>query len=149
MKILFIDEKSIQNSIRIGLMEQVAHHEVSLIDEPEEAMAFYKRESPEMVLIDFSASFGLDALYKILEINPLQHIITLSDSEDHSELLGCDFCIEHYNKKRVVKHRGIHDLLYLIDNFSQMPCEYAHKFKKSVSQDEKVDEVGNPEEPEG
>lgn len=128
MKILFIDNKSIQNSIRIGLLEQMAHHDVHLVDGMEEAMASYLKESPEMVLIDFTISFGLEVLQKILEINPSQHIISISDSLDCSELLGCDYCLANYNKKRVLKHQGIHDLLYLIDNFYEMPCEFAHKF---------------------
>jgi hypothetical protein len=36
-------------------------------------------------------------------------------------------------KKRVLKKKGIHDLLYLIENFSEMPCEFAHKFNEYVS----------------
>jgi len=130
MKILFIDDQSIQNSIRIGLLEQMAHHDVHLISNEQEAMSFYTQELPDIVLIEFTISFGMDILYKILEINPLQKIITLSDSIDCSEFLGCDYCQENYNKRRVLKHQGIHDLLYLIDNFDEMCCEFAHKFDK-------------------
>jgi len=130
MKILFIDKQSIQNSIRVGLLEQMAHHDVHLIDDLDEAMSFYKNESPDMVLIDFVADFGLEALHQILKLNPKQNIITISDSCDCSEIFGCDFCIENYNKKRVLKHQSIHDLLYLIENFSEMPCEHAHKFDR-------------------
>lgn len=137
MKILFIDNKSIQNTIRIGLLEQMAHHDVHLFDDFDEAMAFYKSESPDMVLIDFSVDFGHDALIKILEINPVQHIITLSDSLDCSEIFGCDFCVEHYKKKRVLKHQSIHDLLYLIENFAEMPCEHAHEFDRCDILDDK------------
>jgi len=136
MKILFIDNKSMQNSIRIGLMDQLAHHDVHLIDEMTGAVDFYVSESPDMVVIEFSTSFGMDALYKILEINPQQKIIALSDSLDCSELLGCDYCLESYHKRRVLKHQGIHDLLYLIDNFSEMPCEFAHKFDKCASKED-------------
>jgi len=127
MKILFIDNPSIQNSIRIGLLEQMAHHDVHLIGDFDDAMKFYNEQKPEMVLIDFTLSGGLEALHAILKVDPAQHVITISDSLDCSEILGCDYCLEHYRKRRVLKHSGIHDLLYLIDNFSAMPCEYAHK----------------------
>lgn len=137
MKILFIDSKSIQNSIRIGLMEQMAHHEVYLTDNYEEAMEYYKRESPDVVILEFTVYFGMDALFKILKLNPQQQIITLSDSIDCSELIGCDHCLRNYNKKRVLKHQGIHDLLYLIDNFAEMPCEHAHKLEMPSSQEVK------------
>ncbi len=127
MKILFIDNPSIQNSIRIGLLEQMAHHDVHLVTDYEEAMAFYKHEAPDMVLIDFTIEHGIESLNTILELNPAQQIITISDSLDCSEFLGCNHCLEKYNKKRVLKHQGIHELLYLIDNFEEMPCEFAHK----------------------
>ena len=133
MKILFIDNKSIQNSIRLGLLEQMAHHDVHLIDSYEDAIEFYISEKPEMVLIDFTVGFGHEALEKILKLNPIQHMITISDSFDCSEILGCDFCLEHYKKKRVLKKDGIHELLYLIENFPEMPCEFAHKLDACIS----------------
>jgi len=128
MKILFIDKKSIQNSIRMGLLEQMAHHDVHFFDDIDKAIAFYTNEKPDMVLIDFVLDFGLAALRKILAINPTQPIITISNSYECADIFGCVFCIENYKKKRVIKHQGIHDLLYLIDNFDEMPCEYAHKY---------------------
>jgi len=127
MKILFIDNDSIQNTIRIGLMEQEAHHDIHMISDEEEAVAFFIDESPDIVLIDFTIPHGLDMLYKILDINPFQDIISISDKLDCCEYLGCGYCLENYNKKRVLKKQGIHDLLYLIENFEGMPCEYAHK----------------------
>jgi len=135
MKILFIDNKSIQNSIRIGLLEQMAHHDVYLTDKLEDALIYYSTHKPAMVLIDFTAEIGLTALKRILAKNPSQHIITISDSIDCSELLGCDYCSQHYMKKRVLKKKGIHDLLYLIENFAEMPCEFEHKFESCISED--------------
>ena len=137
MKILFVDNQSIQNSIRTGLMEQMSNHDVHLIDNTDEALAFFSIERPEIVVIEFTVDFGLEVLHHILALNPSQHIISLSDSLDCSEHFGCDFCLEHYRKKRILKHQGIHDLLYLIDNFSQMPCEFAHKLNPFPSSQEK------------
>jgi len=130
MKILFIDKPSIQNSIRIGLMEQMAHHEVYLIDHYGDAIEFYKEEKPDVVIIDFTIEHGVEALHKILTLSPHQFVITLSDALDCAEILGCDFCIGHYHKRRVSKHQGIHDLLYLIENFVETPCEFSHKVEE-------------------
>ena len=140
MKILFIDNESIQNTIRVGLMEQEAHHDIHMISDEEEAISFYIDESPDMVLIDFTIPHGLDILYRILEINPVQHIVSISDKLDCCEYLGCGYCLENYNKKRVLKSQGIHDLLYLIENFSGMPCEHAHKLPLSSVEDESLDD---------
>jgi len=133
MNILFIDNKSIQNTIRLSLLEQMAHHKVHLCSTYEEALEYFNADSPELVLIEFGNEDGQKALTKILELNPEQKVITISDSLDCSELLGCGFCLEHYQKKRVLKHQGIHELLYLIDNFDEMPCEHAHKLNEDFS----------------
>jgi len=140
MKLLFVDNKSMQNSIRLGLLEQMAHHAVHLTDKYEDAMIYYNTYKPELVLIDFSIDIGLKTLNKILETNPTQHIITISDSFDCSEILGCDYCTQNYMKKRVLKKKGIHDLLYLIENFSDMPCEFANKFDDCPSDNESAQE---------
>ncbi len=137
MKILFVDNKSIQNSIRTGLMEQMSGHDVHLIDNIEEAVEFYSKERPEMVVVEFTVDFGFEFLHYVLKTNPSQHIISLSDALDCAEHFGCDFCLANYRKKRILKHQGIHDLLYLIDNFSQMPCEFAHKLNHLFSEEEK------------
>lgn len=137
MKILFVDNKSTQNSIRTGLMEQMSGHDVHLIDNVEEAVAFFSKERPEIVVVEFTVDFGFEFLHHVLTVNPSQHIISLSDSLDCSEHFGCDFCLANYRKKRILKHQGIHDLLYLIDNFSQMPCEFAHKLHHSCHEEEK------------
>jgi len=144
MKILFVDNKSIQNSIRTGLMEQMSNHEVHLIDNADEALEFFSKERPEIVIVEFTVDFGLEVMHHVLALNPSQHIISLSDSLDCSEHFGCDFCLEHFRKKRILKHQGIHDLLYLIDNFSQMPCEFAHKLNPySPAQDKTSTEHGS------
>ncbi len=145
MKILFIDNESIQNTIRMGLMEQEAHHDIHMISDEEEAIAFYNEESPDIVLIDFTIPHGLDILYRLLEINPFQDIISISDKLDCCEYLGCTYCLENYNKKRVLKKQGIHDLLYLIENFEGMPCEHAHKLPLPSVEDESIDK-GLPED---
>lgn len=140
MKILFIDEQSIQNTIRIGLLEQMGHHQVCLISNTADAICYYKDEHPEMVLIDFTTDFGHDSLEQILELNPAQHIITISDSLDCTEIIGCDHCLEHYRKRRLLKKQSIHDLLYLISNFSEMPCEFAHKLDHHLFEDDQKEE---------
>lgn len=137
MKILFIDDKSVQNSIRIGLLENMAHHDVHLYDDLNEALEFFSKEHPEMILIDFSHEFALEAMNRILKVKPQQHIITISDVLDCSEHMGCDFCLENNRKKRILKSAGIHELIYLIDNFQYVHCPYAHKFDEYITKDVK------------
>ena len=103
MKILFIDNHSIQNSIRLSLLEQMAHHKVYLSSDYDDALNYFKEENPDMILIEFTVECGEKSLKKILELRPEQKVITISDSFDCSEIFGCEFCLDHYNKKR--RHR--------------------------------------------
>jgi len=130
MNILFIDNKNMKNNIRISLLENMAHHDVTLINDYENAIIFYKEKRPKMVLIDFENDFGTKALNKILEINPHQHIITLSDSTDCSEIIGCDHCLNNYKKRRILKSEGINSIIYMVDNFEYMMCAYANKLNQ-------------------
>ncbi len=107
----------------------MAHHDVHLIGDSDEAIKFYTEQDPEMVVIDFTIEHGLEVLTKMHELNPVQRIIILSDSLECSELLGCGYCLEHNQLRRVLKHSGIHELLYMIDNFSEMPCAFSNKLK--------------------
>jgi len=127
MKILFIDSKDIKNSIRISLLENMAHHSVVLVDNYEDALITYKDQRPQMVLIDFETDFGSKALADILKINQNQHIITISSSPDCSESIGCEFCQQNYQKRRILKSEGIHALLQVVDDFQYMGCAYANK----------------------
>ncbi len=126
MKILYIDNQSIQNSIRIGLMEQMAGHEVYLIDDADKAVEYFVSESPEIVIADTSVTFSSESLKQILSINPSQKSIVLSGSIECSDSKGCAVCLSKYERKGMLKGRALHDLMYLIENFSEIPCEFAH-----------------------
>lgn len=122
---MYIDNPSIQNSVRIALMQQIADHEVLLIDDALSAVEFFIRESPQLVIADTSVAFGAEALNQILSINPRQQSIVLSDFIDCSDPKGCVDCLLN-NKKKAMSKRGVlHELLYLIDNFEETPCEVA------------------------
>jgi len=125
MKILYIDSPSIQNSIRIALMGQMTNHEVCLIDSEERAIEYFMNETPEVVIYEPSVPLSVDILEKILFINPMQKCVSLSDAVDCADIEGCDVCFSQHNRKAVKKEQGLHALLYLIDNFAEMACEFA------------------------
>jgi len=125
MNILYIDTPSIQNSIRIALMEQMTNHKINIVDNEEKAISDFMKEPAEILIYDPSVPSSSDIVEKILCINPKQQCISLSDSIDCAEREGCDVCLANYNKKAVKKEQGLHSLLYLIDNFDEISCEFA------------------------
>ncbi len=125
MNILYIDNPSIQNSIRIALMQQIAGHKVCLIDDALSAVEYFLSESPQLVIADTSVVCGAEGLKQILAIDPSQKSIVLSDSIDCSDSKVCVDCLSKHEKKGMLKKAALHDLLYLIDNFSETPCKFA------------------------
>lgn len=69
----------------------------------EDCVGLYEKYEYDIVFVDFSDDIGRNFLTYILDKNPNQRIITLSNLEACSSSNGCDFCDSTYNKKRVVK----------------------------------------------
>ena len=128
MKILLIDKKETKTAIRAQLLEDLARSVLSTATSFEKGKELFEEDSFDLVIIDFTLDFGEELLRLILHQNPSQHLITISDNINCSELLGCDYCVEHYNKRRILKSTNINELISLINNFEFISCEYANKF---------------------
>lgn len=83
---------------------------------------FYSKYNYDIVFIDFIDDFGKRLLTYILEHNPKQRIITISGICEYSEKLGCDFCVENYNKSRVMKPINHEDIVQIF-NGKEHNCE--------------------------
>jgi hypothetical protein len=76
---------------------------VDKVSDYNDCIEFYDKYTYDMVFIDFADDIGKKILSHILEKNPTQKVVTISDIEVCSEKQGCDFCATTYNKKRVIK----------------------------------------------
>ncbi len=125
MNIFYIDTPSIQNSIRIALMEQMTNHRILLIGNEEKVVEEFIKKPADIVIYDPSVPASSDVVRKLLLINPRQQCISLSDSIACADHDGCDNCLANYNKRAVKKDEGLHSLLYMIDNFNELTCDFA------------------------
>ena len=133
MNILYIDTPSIQNSIRIALMEQMTNHRILLIGNEEKAVEEFMKEPAEIVIYDPSVPASSEVVEKLLFINPRLQCISLSDSIACADREGCDNCLASHNRRAVKKEEGLHSLLYMIDNFNETTCEFASgKLRQSI-----------------
>ncbi len=86
----------------------------------DDGMALYAKNHYEIIFIDFQDDIGEKLLTLILEKNPLQRVVTISDIEKCSEQHGCNYCINTYNKKRLTKPIDTGDLLNVF--VKKEPC---------------------------
>lgn len=94
----------------------------------------YDGNEYEIVIIDFSLEYALKIHDKILEKNPKQKMITMSYAlESSGKDKGCEYCLLHYNKKRVMKPIKTEELAQVLKNFDDITCFYANKFNSPTS----------------
>ena len=127
-KILFIDEENFKTEMRAQLLIN-SGHEVDLVDSFDEVKALYKKDKYDVVIIDFSRDFGAESLHYIDSIDPLQDMITISKDEAYSEHLGCDYCLAHHKRRRLVPPFPFPELLKYVEHFDVTSCTLKHKFE--------------------
>jgi len=127
-KILFIDEDDFKTEMRAQLLRDTHHHDIDIADSIDDVKKYYKKNLYDIVIIDFSRDFGMEALNYIDSIDPMQHMITISENEDYSEQLGCDYCVAHHRRRRLIPPFPFPELVRLVDNFDLTVCPVKHKF---------------------
>jgi hypothetical protein len=82
-----------------------------------------------LVLIDFTKKEGKELLDFVMKANPEQKIITMSDNFECSETMGCNFCMDNYNRKRVFRPLNLKELLLdkIIDEFNHFSYDAVAK----------------------
>jgi len=127
-KILYIDNDDFQTEMRAQLLSDVHNHEVVIVESFEEVEILYAKNKFDLVIIDFSRDFGLKSLQYIDSIDPFQHMITISENEEYSEQQGCDYCIAHHRRRRLIPPFPFPELVRLVSNFDLSVCPVKHKF---------------------
>ena len=125
-KILFIDEDNFQTEMRAQLLQ--AQHDVDVVNSFDEVKKLFKKNKYDIVVIDFSRDFGLDALHHIDAIDHMQDMITISVNEDYSEQQGCDYCISHHKRRRLIPPFPFPELQRLVNSFDLTTCPAKHNF---------------------
>lgn len=82
----------------------------------------YDKNKYDIVFIDFIDKDGKSFLEYILKNDSAQRIITISDVFECSEKLGCDFCLDNYNKERILKPINYADIIKIFSN-SKYRCD--------------------------
>ena len=127
-KILFIDEENFQTEMRAQLLRDSRNHDVDTVEDVEEVKKLFAKNKYDIVIIDFSRDFGMEALHYIDSIDPLQNMITISENEEYSENLGCDYCLAHHRRRRLIPPFPFPELVRLVENFDLIGCPVKHKF---------------------
>jgi len=125
-KVLFIDEDNFQTEMRAQLLQ--AQHDVDVANSFDEVKSLFEKDKYDIVIIDFSRDFGLESLQYIDKIDNMQDMITISINEEYSAQQGCDYCLAHHKRRRLIPPFPFPELQRLVDSFDLTICPAKHNF---------------------
>lgn len=130
MNILLFDKNyELENSDYITILENnLPNYNIRLYANYKEAISVYKNKTFDIVLIDFTTNDGKAFLQDINRLNSLQKIITMGYTLSCSSEIGCPYCIDNFNKRRLIKPIKPVDLYKTIKDFDNISCNYSNKF---------------------
>ena len=127
-KILFIDDDNFQTEMRAQLLTDTRQHQVDIADSFEDVKKFYRKNKYDIVIIDFARDFGVESLRYIDDMDHMQKMITISENEEYSEPNGCDYCISHHQRRRLIPPFPFPELVHLVESFELTICGLKNKF---------------------
>jgi len=130
--ILLIDNEKALVNLFVHLND-VSELNIFHCESLEEATVIYHKNDLDIVIINFILDFGRDVLSHILDVNPKQNIITISDSFEYSEFKGCDYCVKNHNKIRLLKPVSIPKLIKVMKDFNNQKCAFANSLDTKES----------------
>ena len=126
MKILFADEDvALQNLFEH--LNSLNRFEVDICENLECGKVSYTQNRYDLVIVDMDLEFNKKLLSYVLDINPMQKIITTGMKLEYSEKKGCDFCQLNYNKKRLLKPIELSQLITFIKQLDTSKCKCMNK----------------------
>ena len=127
-KILFIDEDNFQTEMRSQLLSNEGH-DVDVVNSFDEVKELYLKHKYDIVIIDFSRDFGTESLNYIDSVDAMQHMITISMHEEYSEQLGCEYCVSHHRRRRLIPPFPFPNLVRFVERFDLTICPHISEFE--------------------
>lgn len=77
----------------------------------------------DVVIVDFYIEHGVKLMKELGEIDLGKPVVTISGSYTCSVKEGCDFCLENYNRKRLMMPFSGDHLIQAIESFPEFKCQ--------------------------
>lgn len=125
MNILLIDkDQATKNFLEIMFSQTIEKFNLITVSNFPNGIEEYTDNNIDIILVDYSYPEYNKLLQEILKINPRQQTITLSKEISYSSDKGCNFCIENYNRRRLLKPFQAKSLIKILESFKENKCQY-------------------------
>ena len=123
MKILIIDHNGLQAQTRKMLLEDDLKCSVEVATTLGELHIVYKKQAFDLIVIDHTIENGQKCLEHILEIDPKQQILAVSNAIK-CVITRCEDCINNHNIRRLNNPTPIRNISRMISGFRNYTCDH-------------------------
>jgi predicted O-methyltransferase YrrM len=134
MKILMIDQAGFQLQTRKMLIEEAIEKcSVDIALTLGEVFIAFQKDKFDVVVIDHGIENGQQCVDHILQLDPNQAILVVSDAI-HCVVSRCEDCVNNYAIRRLFNPTPIKNIVRLIEGFRNYRCDHydneTNKIKK-------------------
>jgi DNA-binding NtrC family response regulator len=126
MKLILIDQDNIATIAREEILTDQYHYDVDNALTFDDFKSKYTVGKYHIVILDFAIDAGAKALEYIDKTDPKQRVIVISAGKEYNVEYGCDYCVEHYNRRLLKKPLSVMELANVIREFDDTSCAYYH-----------------------
>ncbi len=124
MNILLIDKAGFQLQTRkLLLSQELGDAQIDVASAIGDVMISYAPSKYQVVMIDHGIESGAECVKHILEANPAQQILVVSDAI-RCIFSSCDDCLANYSARRLRNPTSIKNIARMISGFKQHKCDH-------------------------
>ena len=123
MKLLMIDRSGFQLQTRKMLLEEAIKGTVDTASTLGEVFITYQKGKYDVVIIDHNIENGQQCIDHILQINPDQSILVVSDAI-HCVIPRCEDCVNNHHIRRLFNPTPIKNIVRMVEGFRGYECDH-------------------------
>jgi hypothetical protein len=123
MKLLLIDRSGFQLQTRKMLLEEAIEGTVDSASTLGEVFIAYQIGKYDVVIIDHGIENGQQCVDHILQINPVQPMLVVSDAI-HCVVSRCEDCVKNHLIRRLFNPTPIKNIVRMVEGFRGYECDH-------------------------
>lgn len=123
MKLLLIDRSGFQLQARKMLLEEEIGRTVDSASTLGEVYIAYQKGKYDVVIIDHGIENGQQCIDHMLQINPAQSILVVSDAI-HCVISRCEDCVNNHHIRRLFNPTPIKNIVRMVEGFKGYACDH-------------------------
>jgi len=123
MKILMIDHCGLQVQTRKILIEEAVNCTIDIAFNSEEVRNVFQIKHYDVIILDHTTEACQKCAEYILELDPLQPILVVSDAV-YCIIRRCEDCVNNHHARRLSNPTSIQNIIRMINGFKDYHCDH-------------------------